>query len=77
MKVTQFSHRALRYRRFAKEMALKGYEPIAENGAPLGRLARGYYGMEGRIILDAKVDPTGTTVYIKISEPHARFDLYL
>lgn len=63
MKVNEKTRQSFAYRRFAKKMALEGYEAISESGHPLWQFIRG--GRWKEKIIDAKVDPTGSTVFIK------------
>lgn len=62
--MSERTREALAYRRFERLMVSEGYVRISENGSPLGRLIRGSW--VGRRIMDARVSPSGLSVFIKV-----------
>jgi hypothetical protein len=64
VRLTELSRRALRVRRFQREMTALGYEEVGENGGRLWEIRRGW--RVGSRIVDAVVAPHGLSVYVKI-----------
>lgn len=56
---------ARRSKRTTKEWASEGFVQISGNGNPLGRLVRGDW--LGKRILESRVSPDGSEVWIKVS----------
>jgi len=65
MKLTECSKRALRNRRFHRDMMARGYEEVGERGGKLWEIYRG--GRMGSRIVDAVVAPHGLSVYVRIA----------
>ena len=65
MKLTEWSKRALKIRRFHRDMTERGYEEVGERGGKLWEIYRG--GRVGAKIVDAIVAPHGMSVYVKIA----------
>jgi len=70
MKLTEFSKRTLRTRRFHRDMTARGYEEVGESGGKLWEIMRGW--RVGSRIVDAVVAPHGLSVYVKIEPTSQR-----
>ncbi|GLR46062.1 hypothetical protein GCM10007880_65800 [Mesorhizobium amorphae] len=63
MQVTEFTRRALAYRKQRRDLIAKGYEEIDESGGKLWELHRG--ARVGHRIVDAVIAADGRSVYVK------------
>ena len=66
MKVTEYTRRALHYRRTTKLWIAEGFEEIGEGGGNLWEIYRGY--RHGQTIQEARVAPGGMSVFVRIEK---------
>lgn len=65
MKMTEYTKKAIHYRRTVKQWKAEGFEEVGEHGGNLWQIYRG--GKCGQIIHEARVAPDGMSIFVRIA----------
>lgn len=65
MKVTDWTRRALHYRRTVKQWRAEGFEDLGEDGGNLWEIYRG--GRVGQTIKEVRIAPNGMSVFVRVA----------